>query len=64
MTEFVREEMKADGVYEDFLRVTERGYGRVFGAGGEKLEAEDVELRLPAVKVPVTGSVEDYRMCK
>ena len=58
--DLVREKMKKEGLYEDFIRITEREYGMVFGGG---LAGEDVELCLPDFKEPVVN-VTDYTMCR
>ncbi|KAF2191459.1 putative GPI anchored protein [Zopfia rhizophila CBS 207.26] len=56
----VREKMKRDGVYQEFLDVSQREHERVFGSN---LKGDEVELCLPEAKVPVTGAVMDYESC-
>lgn len=56
----VREKMKQDGIYREFLKIIGREYGRVFGGA---LHGEDVKLCLPNFKVPVVN-VTDYPSCK
>ena len=60
---FVRDKMKAEGIYDTFTQVQQSEYGRVFGkASGRKLLGEDVDLCLPAVSVPVRN-ITDFTMC-
>ncbi|PHH77905.1 hypothetical protein CDD83_4070 [Cordyceps sp. RAO-2017] len=56
--DLVRRKMKTDGVYREFVAVTEREYSRVFGA----LKGEDVELCLPRGAIPAAG-LDDFSLC-
>ncbi|GAB7361788.1 hypothetical protein MBLNU230_g1832t1 [Neophaeotheca triangularis] len=51
----VRAQMEEDGIYEEFIEVTEREYGQVF----DNLEGEHVELCLPRTRV-LDGGPVDY----
>lgn len=63
VTDLVREKMKSEGIYETFLEIIEREYGRVFGdTTAGRLHGEDVELCLPSYQVPVVN-VTDFTMC-
>ena len=57
--ELVREKMKNDGIYAEFIQITKREYGMVFG---HELAGEDVELCLLNLKEPVRN-VTDFTMC-
>ncbi|KAF2727161.1 putative GPI anchored protein [Polyplosphaeria fusca] len=61
VTSFVREKMKKDGIYGEFLKLAGREYGRAFGDG---LEGEDVEVCLPTTRVPDSGFRDDYESCR
>lgn len=55
---YVREKMKSDGIYGEFLQITQREYGMVF----KELKGENVALCLPNAKIPDRGLV-DYTNC-
>ncbi len=57
--DFVRAKMKVDEIYDEFINITTREYGMVFGKG---LAGEDVHLCLPDFKEPVVN-VTDFTMC-
>lgn len=57
---FTKAKMVKDGIYEDFIHVTEREYGRVFG---NSLNGEGVALCAPAYQVPVVN-VTDFTQCQ
>ena len=59
VTALVRAKMKQDKIYHDFITITTREYGRVFG---NKLQGEDVQLCLPNFQVPVVN-VTDFPTC-
>ncbi|KAF8576240.1 putative GPI anchored protein [Ramaria rubella] len=59
VTELVRAKMQREGVYETFVEVVEREYGRVFGEG---LQGVVSEFCLPEYGVPDTG-LEDFTSC-
>ncbi|KAH6713228.1 putative GPI anchored protein [Leptodontidium sp. MPI-SDFR-AT-0119] len=56
---FVREKMKRDGIYKEFVSVTQREYGAVF----ENLKGEQVKLCLPNARIPDKGLL-DYTQCR
>ena len=56
----VGQKMKREGVYGEFVKITTREYGRVFGGG---LQGENVDLCLPQVQVPVVKGVKDFTAC-
>lgn len=56
---YTKLKMKKDGIYDEFVRVTQREYERVFGYN---LEGEDVKLCLPTFQVPVVD-VTDFTTC-
>lgn len=56
----VGRKMRKEGIYDEFIDVASREYGRVFGHGS--LQGEDVPLCLPDAEVPATG-LEDYSLC-
>jgi hypothetical protein len=57
--DFVRAKMKTEGLYEEFIQITKREYGMVFG---QELAGEDVHLCLPTFAEPVVN-VTDFVMC-
>lgn len=57
--DFTRAKMKKDGIYKEFVAITQREYGRVFG---ERLKGENVKLCLPEFKMPV-ANVTDFTSC-
>ncbi|CAM1502473.1 Fc.00g044570.m01.CDS01 [Cosmosporella sp. VM-42] len=59
VTDLVRERMKADGIYEDFIKIAHREYSLVF----DELKGEDVELCLPKENVP-DGGLKDFTACR
>jgi hypothetical protein len=59
VTDYTRQKMKKDGIYAEFLAVTQREYGRVF----KSLKGEDQPLCLPKDSVPDRG-LKDYTNCK
>jgi len=59
VTDLVRQKMKTDGIYNEFISVTQREYGAVF----KTLRGEDVSLCLPNELVPDKGQV-DYSDCR
>ncbi|KAJ3533712.1 hypothetical protein NM208_g7860 [Fusarium decemcellulare] len=60
VTDLVRDRMKSDGIYSEFLRITEREHVRVFG---RHLKGEDIDLCLPKEKVPDAG-LKDFTACQ
>ncbi|KAJ5881865.1 uncharacterized protein N7529_000537 [Penicillium soppii] len=58
VTDFVRQKMKADDIYTEFVDIIEAEYSRVF----THLKGENVELCLPTETVPDTGLV-DFTTC-
>jgi hypothetical protein len=56
----VGRKMRKEGIYDEFIDVASREYGRVFGHGS--LQGEHVPLCLPDAEVPATG-LEDYTLC-
>ncbi|CAG8058267.1 unnamed protein product [Penicillium salamii] len=58
VTGLVRQKMKADGVYAEFIEVIETEYSRVF----TQLQGEDVDLCLPKDTVSDAGLV-DFTTC-
>ncbi|EWY82271.1 hypothetical protein FOYG_14381 [Fusarium oxysporum NRRL 32931] len=60
VVDLVRERMKSDGIYNEFLKITEREHVRVFG---NKLKGEDIEFCLPKNKVPDAG-LKDFTTCQ
>ncbi|KAJ5214340.1 hypothetical protein N7449_001509 [Penicillium cf. viridicatum] len=59
VTDFVRQKMKADNVYDEFVDIIEAEYSRVF----TDLKGEDVDFCLPQETVPDVGLV-DFTLCK
>jgi hypothetical protein len=59
VTDFTRQKMKSDGIYGEFIAITQREYGRVFTS----LKGEDQPLCLPKDSVPDKG-LQDYKNCK
>ena len=55
---FVKKGLMREGLYEEFVNVLEREYGRVF----KHLAGEDVDLCLPQFQVPV-ANVTDFTGC-
>lgn len=61
--DFVGAKMKRDGIYDEFINVTNYEYGRVFGdASGHPLVGEEVDLCLPDFQTPVVN-VTDFTYC-
>ncbi|KAF4975734.1 hypothetical protein FZEAL_7510 [Fusarium zealandicum] len=60
VTDLVRDRMRSDGIYDQFLEITEREHVRVFG---RKLKGEDIDLCLPEYKVPDAG-LKDFTLCQ
>ncbi|KAG6040848.1 hypothetical protein E4U41_006890 [Claviceps citrina] len=58
--DLVRAKMREDGIYEAFVSITQREYGRVFGK--LKLRGEDIALCLPRARVRDAG-LDDFTMC-
>ncbi|KAH7041217.1 putative GPI anchored protein [Microdochium trichocladiopsis] len=59
VTDLVRDKMKAENVYQDFLRITKTEYGRIFDG---PLEGENVKLCLPKISIP-DAELEDFTSC-
>ncbi|KAM5380058.1 hypothetical protein ACJZ2D_003705 [Fusarium nematophilum] len=59
VVDLVRDRMKSDGIYKEFLKIAEGEHLRVFGT---ELKGEDVELCLPEAKVPDAG-LQDFTAC-
>ncbi|KAH6888458.1 hypothetical protein B0T10DRAFT_514173 [Thelonectria olida] len=59
VTDLVRQKMKADGIYNDFVHIAKREYSLVF----DELKGEDVALCLPKASVPDAG-LKDFTYCK
>ncbi|EAW07211.1 endo-beta-1,2-glucanase [Aspergillus clavatus NRRL 1] len=59
VTDLVRQKMKADGIYEEFVNSIEEAYVAVF----TELKGEDVPLCLPRDDVPDTG-LQDFTSCR
>ncbi|KND90713.1 hypothetical protein TOPH_04646 [Tolypocladium ophioglossoides CBS 100239] len=57
--DLVRDKLKTDGKYSEFISVTEREYSRVF----KDLKGEHVELCLPQEVVPDAG-LDDFTLCR
>ncbi|KAG9251090.1 putative GPI anchored protein [Emericellopsis atlantica] len=57
--DLVRDKLKQDGIYDEFIRIAEREYSMVFG---DELEGEDVELCLPSVPITDAG-LDDFTSC-
>ncbi|KAG5941419.1 hypothetical protein E4U53_007411 [Claviceps sorghi] len=55
---FARRKMKKDGIYDEFLAITKREYGRVL----KSIQGEDVGLCLPKASVPDAG-LKDFTQC-
>ncbi|RSL90311.1 hypothetical protein CEP51_000748 [Fusarium floridanum] len=60
VTDLVRDRMRSDGIYDEFLKITEREHVRVFG---QHLKGEDIDLCLPKEKVPDAG-LKDFTACR
>ncbi|KAG5791156.1 hypothetical protein H9Q69_009806 [Fusarium xylarioides] len=60
VVDLVRQRMKSDGIYNEFLKITEREHVRVFG---NQLKGEDIEFCLPKNKVPDAG-LKDFTACQ
>ena len=60
VTNFVRNKMRQDNIYDEFVWTAQTEYGIVFG---DDLNGKKVELCLPSVEIP-TGTVKDYEFCK
>ncbi|KAG5977248.1 hypothetical protein E4U55_006949 [Claviceps digitariae] len=56
--DFVRSKMKKDGIYNEFISITKREYGRVF----KNLQGENIPLCLPKAYVPDAG-LKDFTKC-
>lgn len=59
VSNIVRAKMKTDGLYDEFINITSREYGLVFGP---RLAGEEVDLCLPNFAEPV-ANVTDFTMC-
>ncbi|KAF7552641.1 hypothetical protein G7Z17_g4164 [Cylindrodendrum hubeiense] len=59
VTDLVRQKMKADGIYEEFVHIAKREYSLVF----DDLKGENVDFCLPKVAVPVAG-LDDFTACQ
>ncbi|KAJ6097338.1 hypothetical protein N7499_001712 [Penicillium canescens] len=59
VTDFVRQKMKADKIYDEFVDIIETEYSRVF----KNLKGEDVAFCLPRDIVPDTG-LADFALCQ
>ncbi|KAF7521413.1 hypothetical protein PCG10_008349 [Penicillium crustosum] len=59
VTDFVRQKMKTDEVYDEFVDIIQAEYSRVF----THLKGEDVDFCLPQETVPDVGLV-DFTLCK
>ncbi|KAI2760410.1 CAZyme family GH162 [Penicillium roqueforti] len=59
VTDLVRQKMKADHVYDEFVDIIETEYSRVF----KHLKGENVDLCLPHVAVPDSG-LDDFTLCE
>ena len=60
--DIVAGKMKRDEIYDDFVKITQREYGSVFGEEGEGIVGEDFEFCYPNVSVPEAG-VKDFISC-
>lgn len=62
--DIVRDGMKKDGIYDEFMRVIEREYGAVFdpAKGAPQLRGEIVPICLPNAAIP-TSSLIDFSTC-
>ncbi|GFG10024.1 hypothetical protein IFM5058_04716 [Aspergillus udagawae] len=58
VTDLVRQRMKADGIYDDFITYAEKAYAAVF----TNLKGEHVDFCLPEETVPDAG-LEDFTLC-
>ncbi|KAH7420027.1 putative GPI anchored protein [Cadophora sp. MPI-SDFR-AT-0126] len=56
---FVRDKMKRDGIYKEFISVTQREYSAIF----RNLKGEQVKLCVPDRKIPDRG-LQDYTNCR
>ncbi|KAH7309627.1 putative GPI anchored protein [Stachybotrys elegans] len=56
--DIVRDKMKAEGIYDEFIDIVKREYSSEFG----EVKGEDVELCLPNTSVPHAG-LEDFTLC-
>lgn len=65
ITDFVRDGLKKDGIWQDFLEIAADEYGVVFDVqrnGGSPLMGENIDLCLPHGKVSGLG-LNDYSSC-
>ncbi|KAJ4238540.1 hypothetical protein NW757_012930 [Fusarium falciforme] len=60
VVDLVRDRMQSDGIYDEFLKITEREHVRVFG---QHLKGEDIDLCLPKEEVPDAG-LKDFTACR
>lgn len=62
--DLVRDSMKRDNIYDEFMRVIEREYGVVFdsGKGAPPLKGEIVSICLPNSALPTTSLI-DFSTC-
>ncbi|KFH44308.1 hypothetical protein ACRE_049480 [Hapsidospora chrysogenum ATCC 11550] len=58
--DLVRDRMKSDGIYDEFVRIAENEYSLVFD---KKLKGEKTKMCLPKAKVPDAG-LDDFTSCK
>ncbi|KAH8807307.1 putative GPI anchored protein [Xylogone sp. PMI_703] len=58
VTQWVRQKMKKDGIYDDFINYANRAYSSVF----TELRGEHVSFCLPEERVPDAG-LEDFTSC-
>jgi len=58
VSDFVREKMKGDRIYDEFIEIIQHEYGAVF----QHLKGENVQLCVPNSRIPDTGLV-DYTSC-
>ncbi|KAL0954731.1 hypothetical protein HGRIS_003684 [Hohenbuehelia grisea] len=56
---FVARKMRRDGIYDEFITITQQEYSRVF----QHLSGEEVQLCLPDVEVPRSSELFDFTGC-
>ncbi|KAJ9654946.1 hypothetical protein H2198_006128, partial [Neophaeococcomyces mojaviensis] len=65
IVDFVRQGLKADGIYDEFISIMTSEYGRVFDSrlnGGAQFMGEKVHICLPNAEVP-TQDLIDFSSC-
>ncbi|KAF2095699.1 putative GPI anchored protein [Rhizodiscina lignyota] len=60
VAKYSKMKMHKDGIYDEFVKITQREYGRVFG---NTLKGENIRLCLPTFSVPVVN-VSDFTTCR